>query len=47
MAAFGALVADQGHFFTGLRTSLLTAALLVLATAATSLLLRHAPQQTP
>ncbi|GAA4628426.1 MFS transporter [Actinoallomurus vinaceus] len=43
VAVFGALVADQAHFFTGLHTSLLTAALLVLAAAATSLLLRPAP----
>ncbi|MFI6375696.1 MFS transporter [Streptomyces sp. NPDC050546] len=43
VAVFGALVAQHGSFFHGLRTSLLSAAALVLATAATSLLLRPAP----
>ncbi|OXY91273.1 MFS transporter [Streptomyces diastatochromogenes] len=42
VAVFGALVARQAGFFHGLRTSLLIAALLVLATTATSLLLRPA-----
>ncbi|MFE1880455.1 hypothetical protein [Streptomyces diastatochromogenes] len=42
VAVFGALVAQQAGFFHGLRTSLLIAALLVLATTATSLLLRPA-----
>ncbi|MEU2266657.1 MFS transporter [Streptomyces olindensis] len=45
VAVFGALVAQHATFFHGLRTSLLTAAGLVLLTAAASLLLRPAPQQ--
>ncbi|WP_330288738.1 MFS transporter [Streptomyces canus] len=43
VAVFGALVADRAPFLPGLRTSLLIAALLTLATAATSLLLKHSP----
>lgn len=43
VAVFGALVADRAAFLPGLRTSLLIAALLALATAATGLLLKHSP----
>jgi DHA2 family methylenomycin A resistance protein-like MFS transporter len=45
VAVFGALVAQHATFFHGLRSSLLTAAVLVLISAAASLLLRPAPQQ--
>jgi DHA2 family methylenomycin A resistance protein-like MFS transporter len=45
VAVFGALVAQHATFFHGLRFSLLTAAVLVLISAAASLLLRPAPQQ--
>ncbi|WP_405883032.1 hypothetical protein OG747_33195 [Streptomyces sp. NBC_01384] len=43
VAVFGALVARHATFFRGLRTSLVIAALLVLATTVTSLLLGPAP----
>jgi DHA2 family methylenomycin A resistance protein-like MFS transporter len=45
VAVFGALVAQHATFFHGLRTSLLTAAGLVLLTTAASLLLRPVPQR--
>ncbi|MFF8195084.1 MFS transporter [Streptomyces bobili] len=47
VAAFGALVSQHATFYHGLRTSLLFAAALVLATAATSLLLHAGPAPQP
>src|SRR5256885_8279993 len=45
VAVFGALLAQQGNFMGGLRTSLLMAAGVALATAATSLLFRSPRRQ--
>ena len=45
VAVFGALLANQSTFPHGLRTSLLITVMLLLATAAASLLLTPAPQQ--
>ncbi len=45
VAVFGALLAQQGNFMGGLRTSLLIAAGVALATAATSLLFRSPRRQ--
>lgn len=43
VAVFGALIADQGHFIPGLRTSLIIAALATLTAATAALYLRTTP----
>lgn len=47
VAVFGALIADRAAFLHGLRVSLLIASLLMLATAATSVLLKPATRTYP
>jgi MFS transporter, DHA2 family, methylenomycin A resistance protein len=44
VAAFGALVADCAHFLHGLHASLLIAALVLVVTAAATLLLTPTPR---